>query len=154
MREYTITFQEGFGKGLRAKKHTQKNMQALVQSRGAVPEDGILRSLESIQEFGSSLGASRPFPQAFKLKNLILVTLQTAFYQYEDEVFTELISGLTSGSTWSVADYWPYVVATNGEVIVTRNPQSATWEVVSESGIPNCRCLADINGQLFAGGVK
>lgn len=153
MQEYTIIFRDGFAKGLRAATRSPKNAQTLVLSEGAVPEDGVLRALEEINTFGHTLAAAWPFPQVFNLKTMTLVATQTELFSYELGVLTSLIAGLPVGSTWTVADYWPYIVATNGAVMVTRNPQSGVWAIYDEGRIPACRCLADLNGQLILGGI-
>lgn len=153
MQEYTIIFRDGFAKGLRATTRAPKNSQALVLSEGAVPEDGLLRSLEELSSFGSALGESWPFPQVFNLKTMTLVATQTELFSYELGVLTSLIAGLPVGSTWTVADYWPYIVATNGACMVVRNPHSAVWDIYTEGLIPACRCVADLNGQLILGGL-
>lgn len=155
MQEYTIIFQEGFVKGLRPTTRAPKNAQALVLSEGAVPEDGLLRSLDEITAFGTDMGAAWPFPQVFQLKSFIMVALQDSLFSWSPAVGFELLIGaLPIGSTWTVADYWPYIVATNGAVMVTRDPNSATWSIYTGTDIPACRCLTDVNGQLFIGGLE
>lgn len=153
MQEYTIVFRGGFEKGLRPAPRAPKNSQVLVLSEGAVPEDGVLRSLADIESFGQDLGALWPYPQVFVLKSMVLVCLETALYNYVGGTVNLLLAGLPSGSTWTVADYGPYVVATNGQVIVIRNPTTSEWAISTDDTIPACRCVADINGQLFVGGL-
>lgn len=153
MQEYTIIFRGGFEMGLRPAPRSPKNSQSLVLSEGAVPEDGILRSLDDIESFGQGLGALWPYPQVFVLKSMTLVCLETSLHEYADGIVTPVIAGLPAGSTWTVADYWPYVVATNGQAVVIRDPMTAEWYVSTDGTIPNCRCVADVNGQLFVGGL-
>lgn len=153
MQEYTIVFQEGLAKGLRSTPRAAKNAQSLLISEGAVPEDNILRTLDAVTAFGASLECAWPYPQIFQLKELVLVCTADALYDYVGGAFVPIMTGLTVGTAWSVADYWNYIIASNGSTTVTRDGATREWSEVTWTGMPTWRCVADINGQVFIGGL-
>ena len=76
MQEYTLVFRDGLGKGLRSTDKNPRNNQALVESRGAIPEDGVIHALEDISKYRlltGGLPSAFPFPQIFVLNYLVLV---------------------------------------------------------------------------------
>jgi len=154
MREYTIVFREGIAKGLRRSSKIPKHTQTLMQAIGMFPEDGSLRTLDELDAIGDELECEWPFPQIFRLKTLILVCTETALYEYLGGSLELLIGGIDPGTTWSVGDFWPYIVATNGRQIVYRDPHSLDWAIYGDCLIPSCICMANANGQLIVGGPE
>lgn len=151
MQEYTIIFKQGLTHGLRSNERTSKGVQTLIEALGLVPENDVMRSLDDLSETDLGLDVSWPFPQAFELKGMTVVCSRSALYEYVDDSLTALITGLAEGTTWSFADFWPYVVATNGRVLVVRDPQTGEWAEYEGCELPYCLCVENLNGQLVIG---
>jgi hypothetical protein len=156
MKEFSFTFDKGLKVGLRANKRNPRGQEALIKAQGVIPEDGALCALEDIssqQIDTSALNCTFPYPQIFTLTQLTLVCTPTEIYQYESGVLTLLYTCATAGYTWTFADYGNYIVLTNGNHIVIREGLSGDWTEQSDSAIPLCACLCDVNGQLIVGGL-
>ncbi len=154
MREYIVVFREGLGVGLRKDSENRRNTEALVESIGAIPIAGCSVSLDDLTARGiDTTGITEvfPFPQLFVLKGITLVCGKTTIYQLQAGTLTAVLSGLTPGSTWTVADYDPYLVMTNGAQLVTRDAVELDFSVYHDCCIPQCLCLCDVNGQMIVG---
>lgn len=154
MPEFTITFDQGIQMGLRASDRSPMKSEVLVKSEGLIPEQGILHSLEELEVIGEDLECDWPFPQIFRLKGLVLVCTKVTIYEYSNDSLTELITVDGAGTTWSVADFWPYVAMTNGRYLVRRDPESGTWSTDEDCDFPICICMTEANGQIIVGGPE
>lgn len=151
MREYSLTYDEGLQRGLRSSRHSSRNLKWLVESVGAVPEYGVLRALEELPTPIEVVGEVWPYPQIFHLMLRTLVCTSTAIYEYEGGSLTSVLSGISGGATWSVADFGEYVVLVNGQVVVERDPQDGTYAIQTSGAIPIGICVCNLNGQLIIG---
>jgi hypothetical protein len=153
MREYTIIFRDGIQRGLRKTEKNPRNSQALTKCQGAFPEDGVVHALDDLQsaEILSSIDAEFPFPQIFALSMVTLVCTATKIYEYASGNITPVFEDATEGSTWTVADYGRFIVLTNGAILVVKDAQTGDYEEYTFCDIPNCICVADVNGQMFVG---
>lgn len=155
MQEYTIFYQEGLAKGLRASEHNPRNSGALIQADGVLVEAAELFNIEELTQFDISdiEDCSFPFPQCFRLRNWVLVCTPTKIYTYNGSSLSLVYSG-EEGSTWTVADFYNYLVMTNGKELVVLDPETGNWSKYLDCLIPNCLCLCDVNGQIFVGGPE
>jgi hypothetical protein len=151
MREYSLTYDEGLGRGLRNSRHSARNLKWLVECVGAVPRDGVLQALEELPTPISVTGEVWPYPQVFHLMLRTLVCASTAIYEYEGGSLTLMLGGISEGATWSVADFGEYIVLSNGQVIVERDPQSGAYAIQTSGAIPVGICVCNLNGQLIVG---
>ena len=128
MQEYLVPFEKGIRAGLRAKEKSLKNQERFVQLDGLFVEDEVLSSLEGPNKLDTSaLSTSYPFPQYFELTTIKLVCTATKVYEYNsDGTFTELIT-VSEGSTWTVADFYEFIVMTNGRALIYRDAESGAW---------------------------
>lgn len=152
MREFTLVFDEGLQKGLRNKPRTGRKEQWLIEALGMIPEDNIMQSIPQLPAPTKITGSTYPYPQIFKLRNLILVCDERTIYSYSSGTLTLEYHSATGGGTWTVADFGDYVVLTNGSSLVERNPRSGAFESVDDCDIPRCLCVLNLNGQLLVGG--
>lgn len=152
--EYTIKFQQGIQMGLRASDRTSKASETLELSNGLVPENNVLHDVELPAYIGEDLECDWPFPQIFRLKGMVLVCTKVTIYEYSNDSLTELITVDGAGTTWSVADFWPYVAMTNGRYLVRRDPESGTWSTDEDCDFPICICMTEANGQIIVGGPE
>ena len=153
MREYTIIFKDGLKKGLRNSKDNPKNIGALTLANGVFQEAGKLINIDELENFDISTipACTFPFPQCFQLRNWCLICTPVNIYTYIDGVLT-LIYTAVEGSTWTVADFYDFLVLTNGAEFLTLDPETGAWCEYDEAEISKCLCVCDVNGQLFVGG--
>lgn len=157
MREYEKLIEEGLKKGLRVSSRNARNEQALIQSDGMIPEDGVLRAVDSISLLANieTLGESFPYPQVFVAQSYIIVAGETRIWEYSSGLFKLVLTGMAAGSMWTLADFHDYLVIANGNHIMRRNASNQSWEdVIGDSEMPVSNCVAGINGQLFVGGPQ
>lgn len=152
MREYTVAYKAGLGNGLRPTERNARNSQFLIALRGAIPYDNVVSSLRELPDPISVLNATWPFPQLFHLRRMTLICDRTAIYEYKNGVLT-LLCNTVSGDTWSYADFGEYIVLTNGESLITRDPQTGIFSEYLDCRIPPCLCVCEVNSQLLVGGI-
>lgn len=153
MREYAVVFQEGLAKGLRPSPQNARNLEFLYAVKGAIPEDGVLQSLPVLYNtFGLPEQCRFPFPQIFVLRKLVLVCSETNIYEARSFGLELLFTGVSAGSTWSVADFGDYIILTNGRTLVYRDVQSGQFKEYLDCEIPPGICILNLNGQLIIGG--
>jgi len=154
MREYTVVFERGFKVGLRHSRDNPRNEQALIQSTGVFHSKGKMIGVTDISTIDfSALGCTWPFPQMFQLKNYTLVCTPTLIHTYDGSSLT-LVHTAEEGSTWTVADFYRFLVMTNGRELVTLNPRTGAWTKYLDCAVPYCLCVCELNGQLFVGGPE
>ena len=154
MQEYTVEFKEGLIKGLRRSDHNPVNSGYLIQADGVIKEAGELFNIEEFDQLDlSDLDAQTfPFPQVFQMRNWTILCTPTKIYTYNGSSFTLVYTAELEGSTWTYADFYNYILMTNGRVLIWLDPESGTWSKYIDCYIPTCLCLCDVNGQVFVGG--
>lgn len=155
MEEYTIVYKEGLAKGLRASEYNPVNESALTEAHGVFIESKRINQLPELNTFDvSTLEAmTHPFPQCFQLINHILICTPTKIYTYDGSTLT-LVYTANEGSTWTVADFYNFIVMSNGKDLITLDPETGDWSAFITCEVPSCLCLCDLNGQLFVGGPE
>lgn len=155
MKEYTIFYKDGLSVGLRASEYNPRNEGALVEAQGVFQESKKLSEIAELSSFDiSTIDAQTfPFPQCFQLRNWILICTPTKIYTYDGATLT-LVYTATEGSTWTVADFYDFLVLTNGQDLITLDPETGLWSKYIDCLIPYCLCVCDLNGQLFVGGPE
>ena len=137
-------------KGLEPTKHGLRNVMGyLISCVGAVPYQQVLQSIQSFTSIDiTSLGAVVfPYPQLFVLQDVMVVCNSTAIYEFNGTTLTLKKDGLTPGVLWSCADYHNYLLFTNGQVTVKKDPSTGLYSV--DSSVPFGTNFCDYNGQLF-----
>ena len=153
MREYEGLVKDALAKGLRTTAKNKRNEQALIKADGMIPEDGTLRAVDALSLLTdiTTLGEAFPYPQVFVGEDHTIVAGATKIWEYTSGTSELVLSGLTEGPMWTMADFHDYLVMANGQQIIRRNTTSHTWEVVVDETMPISHCVAGINGQLFVG---
>lgn len=152
MREFTIVFDQGLQNGLQPSKNVPHKSQWLQEALGLMPEDEVLQTIPQLPTATTVASCNWPYPQIFKLSNLILVCDERAIYTYVGGTLTLEYLCSAGGATWSVADFSDYVVLTNGVCLVTRDPQSGLFSEFLDCEIPHCLSVLNLNGQLIITG--
>jgi hypothetical protein len=130
------------------------NDQALVEAQGVMHDSGTMVNLDNLDTIDLSiLNCSYPFPQVFKLTNYTLVCTETKIYSYSGTSLS-LVHAVLEGSTWTIADFYDYIVLSNGKDLVVVDPVSGAWSSYAGCQIPFCLCLCSLNGQLIVGGPE
>lgn len=155
MREYTIIFKDGLSAGLRASEHNPTNQGALIRADGVIQESKELFNLDKLSTFDIAAleACDFPFPQIFQLREWTVICTPTKIYTYDGAALT-LVYTAEEGSTWTFADFYNYIIMTNGRELITLDPETGAWSKYIECAIPTCLCLCDVNGQLFVGGPE
>lgn len=156
MRESELVFREGLLKGLRSSERNPRNQAALTISNGLMPESGAFRSVPELTNMSgiTALGEVFPFPQVHVGQAHTIVMGATTIWELVNGSLVQKLSGLTIGSIWTVADFYDYLILTNGVIMVRRNADSHTWEVFTDENIPQSNCVAAVNGQLIVGSPR
>jgi len=155
MYEYTLMVKDGLKAGLRASKNNPKNVGALVQATGTIQDTGKLVNIDELSTFDISTieVCTFPFPQVFQLREWTLVCTPTKIYTYDGTTLT-LVYTAEEGSTWTIGDFYNYLVLTNGRELITLDPETGDWSKYLDCAIPYCLCICDVNGQIFVGGPE
>lgn len=153
MKEFNYLIKLGLARGLRKTDKNPRNQQALVLSTGMVPEDGALSSVPELNEIDVSTVSPVPhfpYPQVFVLKQLTIVCMATAIYERTPGGdLTLLISGLTEGIPWTVADFHNFIVLANGKQFVFRNGDDLQWTTTNRYALPVGTSVLNFKGQLI-----
>lgn len=155
MYEYTLTIKGALSTGLRKSENNPKNVGALTFAEGVIQKSGELVNLDWLTTFDiSSIGVCTfPFPQMFQLREWTLICTATKVYTFDGTSLTSVYTA-AEGSTWTVGDFYNYIIMTNGKELITLDPEDGTWSKYLDCKIPYCLCLCDVNGQVFVGGPE
>jgi len=155
MKEYTVFYKDGLAKGLRASEFNPRNEGALVEAQGVFQESKKLSNILELLTFDISTidAQTYPFPQVFQLREWTIVCTPTKIYTYDGASLT-LVHTAVEGSTWTIADFYQFVVLTNGAELVALDPETGEWTQFIDCAVPVCLCCCDLNGQLFVGGPE
>lgn len=156
MKEFQIVFQKGLSTGLRSSDRNSRNAQALVEAQGMFPESGTLRSLEELDLISgvTALGETFPFPQVWEGQAHILVMGSTKIWEVDGATLSLKIEGLVAGGLWTVADFFDYMLLTNGQQIVKRDAVTHAWSVLVDDNVPISNCIQAVNDQLIVGSPR
>lgn len=152
MKEFTFSFKEALVKGMTPLLVTPRNAPYLLDSVGMFPEDGTLRSDEDMTQVDlSSLGLEFPYPQVFELSIGTVVCGPTQLWILINGVLTSLISGLTEGTLWSLADFGTFILMTNGATFVAKHPGLTAFELHEDPDIYSCGSICAVGSQIVVG---
>jgi len=137
--------------GLSKVNNVRNNSDSLSVLEGFVIADGILQTQDEIIRIDTSdLVTTFPYPQMFRLTNLILVINDTDIYEYNVDADSLVLKITTSpGSTWTVVDFHDFVYMTNGTVVVLRNAESKIYSISND--YPTGMALCNYNSQVLVG---
>jgi len=139
-------------RGLRPSKNIARDTKYLVECTGAFGRDGILKTLDALTRFGLPLGndtfltTTFPYPQIFVLNSVIIVCTATKIYEVVNGLLVLKIT-VTTGTTWSIADYYNFIYMSNGVVSVVRDGLSMVYS--TSAVLPPAQAICDFNGQVI-----
>lgn len=160
VREIGYTFDK-FTKGLRLFEGMPKNSDTLVECFNVVPRLEGLVERSSITTEVTGVTANHPWPQVFLgAKHWVCCTESkiytvnsdwTVTQQLDLSVYYNTFPSAPKG-TWHFADFFDYVVLTNGGVTVVYNPEESRWEYNDGVKIPTLGSVLNFNGQIIGTG--
>ncbi|MFA5457312.1 MAG: hypothetical protein WC261_06745 [Synergistaceae bacterium] len=146
---FTIT-SEQLTRGLRPSSKAPRDSKFLVESKGAIGEDGVLCAIDELTRLATTeVTDTFPFPQLFVFTNLILVCGRLKIYELVSGALSLKYTASTSGSTWTAVDFYNYVYLSNGREAVTRNPDTGVYSI--SSTLPKGMSICNFNGQVLVG---
>ncbi len=160
MKEVGYTFSE-FTKGLRPFEKMPKNSKTLVECFNLVPRSEGLTERISIVAAVTGIVTDHPWPQVFLgTKHWVCCTRDKIYTVNSDWTLTQQLDlGVYYNTfpsapkgTWHFADFFDYVVLTNGGVTVVYNPDGARWEYNDGVKIPTLGSVLNFNGQILGTG--
>lgn len=144
MREFYKSFSKIFVNGLRPSKNVAKNADYLEQLKNLkIGNNGLELKPEIVQPTSETI--SWPFPQLIKLHKDFLV-LNNGEIEIVDKLGTFSFS---NGLTWHWADFYDFVVLTNGNEVVYRDPDGSYLP----SNLQLFKTCCNFKGQLFVGNL-
>ena len=146
MKEYQDTFELKAGLSMIA--DPDRNLPVLEEAIGCFPDTNGLITHEAATVNVAPIACSFPYPQWFSLREVTVVCYATSIYEVIGGVETFKLGGLTSGLPWSVADFYQYLVLTNGKVTVHRDPLTRVYSIAD---LPAGNSCINLNGQLLFG---
>jgi hypothetical protein len=153
LKEFSFAYNEGLALGLIPSDKIKRGTPGLVEAYNCkITKEGPSEYEAITNPFTGLPEVTWPFPQTFNTKDGIYIATQTAIYKANSSyVVTSMISGLTAGNLWEMADYTQYQVWTNGYVVVIRDAETGVFAQYPIDHTIESVC--DFNGQLFAGGL-
>ena len=146
---FTIT-SEQLTRGLRPSSKAPRDSKFLVESKGAIGQDGVLCAIDELTRLATAeVTDTFPFPQLFVFTNLILVCGRLKIYELTSGSLSLKYTATTGGSTWTAVDFYNYVYLSNGREAVTRNPDTGVYSL--SSTLPKAMSICNFNGQVIVG---
>lgn len=160
MKEQGIVL-DGFVKGLRPYDEMPRNQEVLTECFNVIPRPQGLISTPAITQSITAVSASHPFPQIFLGYIHWLCCTETKIYTINsDWSLTEQLDISTyygaypnaPKGTWHFADFFDYVILTNGGVNVIYDTATSSWMYTSAATIPTLGSVLNFNGQIIGTG--
>lgn len=134
--------------GLRPREELSQNPAYLSQATNVLlSEDGCFDAETFTRSFALDEAA-----QIFSLHKGLFVLTQDTIYQYDNSELTQLLTTLTVGTRWSEADFQDYVLFTNGEINLIRNPTTGIFAIDDGTIFPLANCMCAHRGRVILGG--
>ena len=139
-----------FSNGLRPREELDRESEYLSQATNVyLMEKGCFNAEKFTRTFDLDEDA-----KIFQSYKGIFVLTEDVLYSYANSVLTPLLSGITVGGMWSMADFGDYLLFTNGEVNLIRNPTTGIFATDDGTVFPLARCICAHRGRLILGGPK
>ena len=150
-KDFTFTVSsDQLTRGLRPSKRAPRDSKFLVESKGAIGQDGVLCAIDQLTRTATAeVTDAFPFPQLFVFTNLIIVCGRLKIYELTSGSLSLKYTATTGGSTWTAVDFYNYVYLSNGREAVTRNPDTGVYSL--SSTLPKAMSLCNFNGQVIVG---
>ena len=150
-KDFTFTISsDQLTRGLRPSKRAPRDSKFLVESKGAIGQDGVLCAIDQLTRTSTAeVTDTFPFPQLFVFTNLIIVCGRLKIYELTSGSLSLKYTASTGGSTWTAVDFYNYVYLSNGREAVTRNPDTGVYSL--SSTLPKAMSICNFNGQVIVG---
>lgn len=152
MKTYNFTMKDLLGTGLRPLEESPRNgMHMTASSNGRPSIGGLVQGDKYTRSFAIDEAA-----QIFHTyKGTFILTADSIYsYSYYDDAITLLIDTIPPGLMWSVADFGEYILFTNGNNNLIRDPSTGLFAVDTGVIFPVARCICAHRGRLLLGAPK
>lgn len=152
MKTFDFTIKDLLQKGLRPLEESPRNgMHMTAISNGRLSEGGLVDRDKYTRSFAINEAA-----QIFNTyKGTFILTADSIYsYSYYTDSITLLIDTIPPGLMWNIADFGEYLLFSNGNINLIRDPSSGIF--VTDTGLvfPVARCMCAHRGRLLLGGPK
>lgn len=138
-----------FNNGLRPREELDHDVSYLLEVENVyLSADGSFNAEKFTRTFTLNESA-----QIFPTYIGIFVLTSTVLYSWNGSALSSLLSGLTPGGLWSVADFGSYILFTNGSVNLVRNPTTGVFATDSGTLFPLATSICAHRGRLILGGI-
>lgn len=153
MKEYAWQMVKSFHTGLRPESPSDlSGEQGLVECFNAKPARGGLEAWVDVTN-PITTSNSWPFPQLLRSKKDLYLCYSNSIYKVNTDYSTTLLlSGLSAGTHWTLADFHDFQVFANGVAMCYRDPDGGLTSAYPGDGlIYSGNVVAAHRGQLFVG---
>jgi hypothetical protein len=160
MREFEHTIEKAFNNGLRPEESNPSGGEFLTELRNARPSKlGLMPYQPTTLPYDADQAyhitdhvVIWPFPQNFFFKNHHLVGTKERMYMVDALGKLTSLFSYDSTERWDIADFSDYMAITkDGSKMMSRSTGGA---YNTDTSIPLCETLINLNGQLFVGNLK
>lgn len=151
MKRHVVSLKQYLVQSLRSSQSVNTNDSKLTACQGLKITNNNLASPGDLIALDLSvLGASFPYPQVFALSRFIVVCTETGIYEWTAAGgLVSKLTPLTPGGLWTIADFYTFLVLTNGKVTVLRDSGGV---YTNETDAPYGSCVTSYGGQVVFGG--
>ena len=150
MQTFNYNIKELFNKGLRPLEESPRNGSYLTAvSNARISEGGLIQADKLIRDFALNEDA-----QIFSTYKGLFILTKDTLYSYINSTLSSMLTSLTVGGMWSHADFGDYLLFTNGEVNLIRDPITGVFATDTGTVFPLAKCICAHRGRLILGGPK
>lgn len=152
MKEFSFPYNEGLHVGLIATDKLKRNVPGLLECYNIkVDESGLVPYTTITDPFSGFPTYAWPYPQLFDTTIGIIGATETRIHEVDSGYnASSVITGLSTGNLWQLADFYDYQVLVNGATCVIRDTTTGVYSVQALSHVVESVC--NYKGQLIAGG--
>lgn len=152
MKTFNYTIKELFNKGLRPLEESPRNGSFLTAASNCrMTEGGLVGADKYTRKF--NLNETAQVFHAFK-GTFILTADSIYSYDYYSDTYSLVVGSIPPGLMWSMADFGEYLLFTNGNINLIRDPTTGDFNVDIGIVFPVARSICAHRGRLILGGPK
>ena len=158
MKEFSVTFKDGFTKGLWASDRLPRNNDAITYCHNVVPAEGGLIAYDDaytrLTNPLSGVTIDWPFPQLFLGQDVRVLANATQIFELTTWTLGAAKLTVTESERWDFIDFGSYLILTNGLKLCIRDYAGAWTSNDYTATIPRFSTGCNFNGQIVAGNIK
>ena len=152
MKTYDFTIKDLLNKGLRPLEESPRNGLHMTAASNCRPSVG---GLVQGDKYTRSFNINEAAQIFHTYKGTFVLTADSIYsYSYYEDAITLLIDTIPPGLMWSIADFGEYILFTNGNINLIRNPSTGVFAADTGLVFPVARCMCAHRGRLLLGAPK